>query len=80
MEKLQMDLNRQEEWAVENVTIINPAKTKAVCFTRSRVMEPLNYSLRDIVILEASSCKSLGIILRSDLGWTDQVSYTVNKA
>ncbi|PNF26757.1 hypothetical protein B7P43_G18357 [Cryptotermes secundus] len=26
--------------------IINPTKSKAVCFTRAKVMEPLNYSLR----------------------------------
>jgi hypothetical protein len=57
MEKLQRDLNRLGEWAVENALVINPAKSKAVCFTRARVTEPLNYSLRDIVIPEASCCK-----------------------
>jgi hypothetical protein len=34
MENLQMDLNRLGEWAVEN-EIINPTKSKAVCFTRA---------------------------------------------
>jgi hypothetical protein len=43
-------------------------------------MEPLNYSLRDTVIPEASSCKYLGIILRSDFSWADQVNYMVKKA
>jgi hypothetical protein len=62
MEKLQIDLNRLGEWAVENAMVINPAKSKAVCFTRARVMETLSYSLRDIVIPEVSSCKYLGII------------------
>jgi hypothetical protein len=33
MEKLQIDLNRLGEWTVENGIIINPAKSKAVCFT-----------------------------------------------
>jgi hypothetical protein len=33
--KLQIDLNRMGEWAVDNVMIINPAKSKAVCFTRA---------------------------------------------
>jgi len=33
-----------------------------------------------ILIPEASSCKYLGIILRSDLSWADQVNYTVKKA
>ena len=32
------------------------------------------------LIPEASSCKYLGIILRSDLSWADQVSYAVKKA
>jgi hypothetical protein len=77
---LKTELNRLGEWAVENVMIINPAKSKAVCFTTAQVMEPLNYSLQDIVILEASSCKYLGIILHSDLSWADQVSYVVKKA
>jgi hypothetical protein len=44
------------------------------------VTELLNYSLRDIVIPEASSCKYLGIILHSDLSWADQVNYMVKKA
>jgi hypothetical protein len=44
------------------------------------VIEPLNYSLQDIVIPEASRCKYLGIILRSDLIWAEQVNYTVKKA
>jgi hypothetical protein len=54
---------------------INPSKSKAVRFTRVRVKDPLDYSL-----LEASSCNYLGIILRSDLSWADQVNYTVKKA
>jgi hypothetical protein len=56
MEKLQRDLNSLGEWAAEDATVINPAKSKAICFTSARVTEPLNYSVRDIVIPEASSC------------------------
>jgi hypothetical protein len=59
---------------------ISPTKSKAVSLTRARVNEPLSYSLRDTVIPEASSCKYLGIILRSDLSWVDEVNYTVKKA
>jgi hypothetical protein len=43
------------------------------------VMEALNYLSRDIAILEASSCKYLGIILRSSLSWAHQVNYTMIK-
>jgi len=59
---------------------INPNKSKALSFTRPQVKEPLNYSLGDQKIPEASHCKYLGIIIRSDLSWTDQVNYTFQKA
>jgi hypothetical protein len=62
MENLQIDLNSLGEWAFDN-----GMENNAVCFTRAPVTESLNYSLRDIVIPEANSCKYLGIILRSDL-------------
>jgi hypothetical protein len=66
VEKLQFDLSTLGEWAVENGMNINRSKSKAVSFTRARVRDPLNYSLLDQVIPEGSSCKNLGIILRSD--------------
>jgi len=58
---------------------INPSKSKAIRFMRARVKDPLNYSLMGTLIPEASSCKYLGIILRSVLSWADQV-YAVKKA
>ena len=42
--------------------------------------DPLDYSLANTFISEASSCKYLGIILRNELVWADQVNYTVIKA
>jgi hypothetical protein len=80
VEKLQADLDRLGDWAVENEMKINPSKSKSISFTRARVKEPLNYTLRDQNIPEDSSCKYLGIIIRSDLSWTDQVNHTVQKA
>jgi len=77
---LQEDLDWLWEWAAENTMKINPSKCKAVRFTRARVKNPLNYTLGDQLIPEASSCKYLGIILRSDLSWADHVTYTVKKA
>jgi len=47
------------EWAVENEMKINPSKSKAVRFTRPWVKDPLDYSLANTVIPEASSCKYL---------------------
>ena len=71
---------RWGEWAVETTIKINPIKLKAVRFTTARVKDPLNYSLMDTLIPKGSSCKYLGIILRSDLSWADQANYTVEKA
>jgi len=56
-----------EECAVENAMKINPTKSKAVRFTRARLKDPLDYSLANTLIPEASSGKYIGIILRSDL-------------
>jgi len=59
---------------------LNPNKRKAFRFTRALLKDPLDYSLANTLIPEESSCKQLGIILRSDFSWADQVNYTVNKA
>jgi len=68
------------EWAVENAMKINASKSKPIRFTRARVKDPLNYSLMGTLIPEASSCKYLGINLRSNLSWADQVNYAVKRA
>jgi len=73
MEKLQ-ELDRLGEWMVENALKINPSKSKAIRFMRARIKDPLNYSLMGTLIPEASSCKYLGIILRSDLSWADKLT------
>ena len=52
MEKLQKNLDRLEEWLVENAMKINPSKIKAIRFTRARVKDPLNYSLMGTLIPE----------------------------
>jgi len=57
------------EWPVENTMKINKSKSEAVRFTRARMKDPLDYSLANTLIPEASSFKYLGIILRSELSW-----------
>jgi len=73
IEKLQKDLDNLGEWEAENGTEINPGKSKAIRFTKARVKNPLGYSHGDQQSPEASSCKYLGVILRSDLNRVDQV-------
>jgi hypothetical protein len=59
---------------------INPGKSKAIRFMGAQVKNLLGYSRGDQKILEASSCKYLGIILRRNLNWVDQVNYITQKA
>ena len=80
VEKLQTNLDRLGDWAEENEMKINPNKSKALSFTRARMKDPLNYSLGDQMIPEANCYKYLGIIIRSDLSWADQVNFTVQKS
>jgi hypothetical protein len=54
---LQRDVDRLGEWAIDNAMKINPSKSKALCFTRARVKDPLKYSLLGTLVPEASSCK-----------------------
>jgi hypothetical protein len=67
VKKLQTDLDRLGDWVVENGIKINPSKSKALSLTRVRVKDPINYTVGDEKIPEDSSCKYLGIIIRSDL-------------
>jgi hypothetical protein len=58
--KLQKDLIRLGEWAVENEMKINPGKSKAVSFTKARVKERIRYYFGDQLIPEARSFKYFG--------------------
>jgi hypothetical protein len=59
---------------------ISPSKSKANRSSRARAQDPLNYSLMNTEISQASGCKYLRIILHGNLSWADQVNYTVKKA
>jgi hypothetical protein len=60
IEKLQTDLNRLGEWAIENEMRINPGKSKAVSFNKARLKDSLRYFIRDQLIPETNSFKYLG--------------------
>ena len=68
------------DWAEGNEMKINPNKSKALGFKKARVKAPLNYSVAGQKIPEASCCKYLGVIIRSDLSWADQENYMVKKS
>jgi len=67
------DLDSLEGWAVENGMEMNTGKSKAIIFTRAWVKNPLGYCLGDQKLPEASRCKFLGVMLRNDLNWVDQL-------
>jgi len=73
VEKLQTDLNRLGDGAERKEMKINPNKSNSLSFMRARMKVPPNYSLGDQKFPEASCYKYLGIIIRNDLSWTDQV-------
>ena len=77
---LQIHLDRLGQWTVENAMEIYLLKVKAVNFTRAQVKDYLNYFCGDKIIPEASSCKYLGIILRSDLICADEFNCIVQRA
>jgi hypothetical protein len=58
---------------------INANRSKALSVRRARGEDQLYYSVGDKIITEATFCKYLGIIIRSDLSWADQVNYRVQK-
>ena len=43
MDKFQTDIDRLEQWTVENAIKINPGESKSISFARTRVKNPLNY-------------------------------------
>ena len=59
---------------------INVRKIQGVNFMRALVKDYLNYFCGGKRIPEASSCKYIGIILRSDLMWADQVNCIERRA
>jgi hypothetical protein len=71
-EKLQTDLDKLGEWAVENEAKRKPNRSEAISFTKAR--------LRNQNIPDANFCNYLRIIIRGDLSWVQQVDYTVQKA
>jgi len=60
-------MNRMGDWAEGNEMKIDMNKCKAQSFTRTRVKDPINFSLGDEKVPEVSCCKYVGIIIRSDL-------------
>ena len=77
---MQKDLDRLWEWADGNEMKINPSKCKGVRLTKASVKDALDYKFRNQLLPEENSGKYLGIILHSDLRWTNHIIYRMNKS
>ena len=77
---LQTDLDSLDTWADQNSMLLNPKKRKAkhFCFMRTPpVMPPLTLGGQTLNIV--TQAKLLGLHIRSDLCWSDQVDAMVSK-
>ena len=75
-----MDINSLEEWEIENKMEINPGKSKAERFTKTRVKEQIKYYFGAQLIPHLNTFKYLRIIISSNLNWADHVSYTLRNS
>ena len=80
--ELQTYLTEFEKFSVENHFKINQEKTKVILFNMShKYVFPPELSFSDNVQLEVvSAAKILGVIVSSDLKWSQNTEYIVSKA
>ena len=70
-----------EQWCENYYLRLNPLKCKVlrVAFTH-RQLQPAQFQLGMQVIPDCQQVKLLGVIIRSDLKWTDHVNHITSKA
>ncbi|KAI8516896.1 hypothetical protein Bbelb_054770 [Branchiostoma belcheri] len=78
---LQSDLNNLDTWAAENNMLLNPKKCKAMHFSFVRTpLQPPVLTLAGQTLDTTSKTRLLGLHIRSDLKWDDQVEDMVSKS
>ena len=77
---LQRDLEGLEEWERSWRMDFNPSKCSVISFTRSRSPDTYSYDLHGERLQRVSSAKYLGVMLSSNLSWTEHVNDVVSKA
>ena len=76
---LQLDINRLADWAVQWQLRFNPTKCESMRITHNRDKSVPCYTMGS-EIKSVRSAKHLGVIICSDLSWSDHVTATANKA
>jgi hypothetical protein len=75
---LQSDINALETWSVENALRFNAAKCSVLHFGRSNLEFP--YQLSSEVLNACSQIKDLGVVITSDLKWSEHCLSVATKA
>ena len=78
-EALQLDVNQLLSWASKWQLRFNPDKCEVLLITHKRDFSLPTYSL-GTSLKSVKHVKALGIMVSSDLSWSEQVNVTVNKA
>lgn len=76
----QEDLHRIGNWSLVWKMLFNISKFALVQFTTSKKKIDSTYSMNGTLISSCRSHKDLGIILSSDLSWSDHYMYILAKA
>lgn len=80
VEAINQDLLAIERWATENRLFPNPKKTQAIVFCRDGAIIPQNdIRFCDETITLSNKVTNLGLIMDSNLKWTDQINEVTKK-
>ncbi|XP_050522268.1 uncharacterized protein LOC126894929 [Daktulosphaira vitifoliae] len=77
---LQADLCRFYNWCVVNGLCLNVSKCAQITFCRKRSYELYAYNINSINLINVPHIKDLGVILSSNLSFTEHISFIYNKA
>lgn len=77
---LQKDIQAVERWSDEWLMPFNAGKTQVICFGKTKITMPAQYSLGGSIIQEVQSVKYLGVIFSSNLSFGEHITGKIKKA
>lgn len=76
-QNLQDNIRKIEEWVHSNKMKLNSEKSKLIKFTNKRIITYHDYILDNKLLEYEGNCKYLGVILASNLQWSEHINYVV---
>lgn len=77
---LQSDLDALQNWCDRNKMALNVSKCYHITFTRKKRPIPSTYSLNGTLIDQVKNIRDLGIVISSDLSFTEHINMVIKKA